>query len=65
MRTALQHKITSIEFVYNKVLEDAFEAKRREFISKNIPANEVLAFHGTPVNNIASILKTNLQYTVC
>ena len=57
-------KIKSIDIVYNKVLEDAFEAKRAEFKSKKIPSHEVMAFHGTPAANIPSILKSNLQYLV-
>jgi hypothetical protein len=60
----IQQKIKSIQIVYNKALEDAFESKKVEFSSKGIPIHEVMAFHGTPKANIPGILKTNLQYLV-
>ena len=50
-------QIKSIDVVFNKKLEDKFEAKRQEFKEKKIPHNPILAFHGTQVNNVDSILK--------
>ena len=64
MRNVNMFKIDSIDLVCNAPLEDAFEAKKRDFRLKGIPSHEVLAFHGTPVANIDSICRTNLQYTV-
>ena len=52
----------SIQLVYNQVLENAFEAKKQEFTRKGIPNNEVFAFHGTPAQNVDSIVQTNLRY---
>ena len=64
MRTAIKYKIDSIELVCNPILEEAFEAKKREFHADGIPSHEVLAFHGTPVGNVLNICQTNLQYLV-
>jgi len=64
MKSGSVKKIDSVEIVYNKTLEDAFEKKKAEFKSLGIPSAEILAFHGTPEANIPSILKTNLQYKV-
>ena len=55
------YKIEHIDFVRNKGLEDAFEAKKAEFKNKKIPCHEVLAFHGTSPQNVDSILKKNLD----
>jgi hypothetical protein len=35
MRSQTGLKIKSIDIIYNKVLEDAFEARRREFESRS------------------------------
>ncbi len=56
-----QHKIKEVEYVYNQTLEARFERTRGYFQSRNIPSDVVLAFHGTPAQNIMSILKSNLD----
>ena len=56
-----QFTIKSIDIVINKELSVAFEKTKRNFKEKDIPNQEILAYHGTDKNNIDSILKANLQ----
>ena len=61
-KTNLQSaKVSSIDIVINKNLEQKFEATRKMFQSRGIPDKEILAYHGTSKVNIPSILNTNLQ----
>ena len=61
-QASVKNKIKSINIVYNRVLEDAFLAKKQAFRQCGIKDEEIFAFHGTPFANVNSILRTNLQY---
>ncbi len=58
---SVRHKIKGIDLVRNATLEGQFEGKKGDFKRRGIPDHEVLAFHGTPVHNVESILKKNLD----
>jgi hypothetical protein len=53
--------IASIEFVTNVDLQKKFDNKKAEFKRKNIPDEEIFAYHGTQPRNVKSICKTNLN----
>ena len=53
--------ITSIEFVTNVDLQKKFHNKKSEFKMKNIPDEEIFAYHGTQPKNVKKICKTNLN----
>ena len=40
-------RIKSIKAIRNSKLEAAFESKRKEFLTQNIPADPIFAYHGT------------------
>jgi hypothetical protein len=54
-------EIESIDIVFNKKLQEAFDRKKLKFKKEKIPEKEVYAFHGTARQNVANILKENLQ----
>ena len=60
-QAGVKYKIKSIRVVYNRVLEDAFLAKKQSFQRCGIKENEIFAFHGTAIENVDNILKENLQ----
>jgi small ubiquitin-related modifier len=53
--------ITSIEFVTNVDLQKKFHNKKAEFKMKNLPDEEIFAYHGTQPKNVKNICKTNLN----
>ena len=53
--------IASIEFVTNVDLQKKFLNKKAEFKRKNIPDEEIFAYHGTLPKNVKKICKTNLN----
>ena len=55
--------IQSIDIVENEELEYAFQKKKQEFKSKNIPQSLVFAYHGTPPSNILNIITNNFDKT--
>lgn len=59
--TVQKKQIASIDFVYNKTLEDKFLAKVQDFKTRKISDDIVFAYHGTPSQNVDNILKCNLD----
>ena len=53
--------ITSVEFVINPVLKKKFDNKKVEFMAKDVPTEEIFAYHGTRPENVKSICKSNLN----
>lgn len=61
-------EITSIEYCITPVLVERFRKKQQEFKKKYVGTSEadtVLAFHGTPVENIDSIIRENFKLEKC
>jgi len=56
-----QREIESIDIIYNEELEKLFNKKKEQFKKSDVKHDEVLAFHGTKQENVANILKENLQ----
>lgn len=54
-------KIRSIDIINAPALEEQFKKKKCAFQRSGIPTEEVLAYHGTDVKNISSILTHNLS----
>ena len=54
-------KIAFVEVISNAALERKFEDMKARLNNEQAPSNEILAYHGTKVENIDSILKNNLQ----
>ena len=56
-------QIKSITIVNNPTLHAAFEKKQKSFMSQNIPANIIFAYHGTTTDStvIDNILQTNFD----
>ncbi len=56
-------EVDYIEAVHNPALEKKFDETKKKFKSRGISDDEVLAFHGTPQQNVDSILQNNLDPT--
>jgi len=56
--------ILSIDLVHNKKLEERFEAKKKDLITKEGSAECLLLFHGTPQKNIRPILENNFDVSI-
>jgi len=57
----LEYEIKSIDIVKNEKLEKKFNEKKLEFKKRGIDDKSLLIFHGTPQENIGSILKNNFN----
>jgi len=57
----LKYEIKSIDIVKNEKLEKKFNEKKLEFKERGIDDKSLLIFHGTPQENIDSILKNNFN----
>ena len=60
----ISKKVSKVDFIFNKTLQNKFDAKEAEFSRKGITTNIIRAFHGTNSANVDSILKTNLNRKV-
>ena len=56
-------RIKSIKVIKNYQLEAAFESKKKDFLTQNIPADPIFAYHGTQNDQatLDSILKNNFD----
>jgi len=55
-------EIQSVDVVRNRILQRRFEAKKAELVMKEgSDVKSLLLFHGTPQQNVASILKDNFD----
>ena len=55
-------EIQSIDVVRNKILKERFEAKKTQFaMTEGADVKSLLLFHGTPQQNVPSILKDNFD----
>ena len=61
LQNSSKFRIQSIDIVENPQLEARFNSKQEEFKRQGIPADPILAFHGTNATNIDSILQNNFS----
>ena len=54
-------KVTNVELVINPTLERAFEAKRRALEAAGLPAEEILAYHGSSDESYEKIIEQNFD----
>ena len=54
--------IDYIEYIINMDLQAKFDAKKADFTTKGIPANQIMAFHATRPDNVDNIIESNLDY---
>ncbi|KAJ3035942.1 hypothetical protein HDV00_003289 [Rhizophlyctis rosea] len=57
----LNLRVQKVEYVINATLFQRYEATRAKFAISNLPTNEEIVFHGTPVENIQPILKDGFK----
>lgn len=53
--------VTKVELVINPTLERAFEAKRCAFEAAGLPAEEILAYHGSSDQSYEKIIEQNFD----